>query len=372
MKIAMICDWFSPRLGGVEMHLHDLSRQLTGQGHEVRIITSTPGEAQDDGLPIHRLNSPRFPGYDGFAFTPAAFRRLKNILTQEHFDLVHTHISIVAPIGWAGAFQGVQLGLPTVATFHSRLNHCRPLLSMLNIGLGWSGWPVVFSAVSRTLADEFHSLVGPRTVHVLPNGVDPEFWRISHPPLDDRTIQIVSVMRLDKRKWAGPLIRMVPELLAALPPGRRLKLTIIGDGPHQPRIRRLIESLKLNDTVELLGRKPRTFIRDFFTRSHIFVLPSPLESFGLAALEARCAGLPVVARSQAGVSHFIQSGREGLLAGSDRELAECIQRLMLDADLRASIAAYNRRTPVSYGWSEVVPVHLETYRKALTNGGRPV
>ena len=94
-------------------------------------------------------------------------------------------------------------------------------------------------------------------------------------------------------------------------------------------------------------------------------MPSRLESFGLAALEARTAGLPVVAMADTGVADFIHEGREGLLAKSDAELIDKLAQLAKDLDLRQRIVEYNRGTLPPLGWQGVVARHVRLYREAI-------
>ena len=84
----------------------------------------------------------------------------------------------------------------------------------------------------------------------------------------------------------------------------RFKLVVIGDGPERPGVERLARRLSLDGAAEFRGFQSTAAIRDQFVKSDIFVLPTVLASFGIAALEARYAGLPVVARRQSGVSEF--------------------------------------------------------------------
>ena len=97
----------------------------------------------------------------------------------------------------------------------------------------------------------------------------------------------------------------------------------------------------------------------------MFVLPTRLESFGIAALEARSAGLPVVAMKETGIEEFISEGREGLLAVNDDDMIKQIIRLIIDRPLRRSITDHNLKTAAPYDWSEVTAQHLKLYRLAL-------
>ena len=84
--------------------------------------------------------------------------------------------------------------------------------------------------------------------------------------------------------------------------------------------------------VELPGRMDRSGIRELYRRADVYIAPATLESFGIAALEARCAGLPVLARRRTGIADFIADGVEGLLAGNDRALAGAGAEVAADAD----------------------------------------
>src|SRR5206468_4260912 len=92
-------------------------------------------------------------------------------------------------------------------------------------------------------------------------------------------------------------------------------------------------------------------VKALLATSHFFVLPSKLEAFGIAALEARAAGLPVIAMREGGVGEFIGHGKEGLLAADDAQLADSILRLCVDELLRETRAEPNR-TPAQTSTSE--------------------
>jgi glycosyltransferase involved in cell wall biosynthesis len=169
----------------------------------------------------------------------------------------------------------------------------------------------------------------------------------------------VSVMRLNAKKRPLALL----DLIANTPESVRLR--IVGDGPLRARLVRSIARRGLASRVELLGHRTREEIRALFAMSDVFVLPSVRESFGLAALEGRCAGLPVVAMAQSGVAELIAHGREGLLAQSDGEFVEHVGTLARDYALRERIAANNRDTTPRADWSSVLPAHLEVYTSAI-------
>src|SRR5581483_10633307 len=123
LKIALACDWFAPRLGGMEVHLRDLAVRLRARGHDVHVITPTPGDAGEDGLPVHRVSARLFPGF-GFAWNPGVLAALRRVLQTERFDVVHAHASIVSPAAYGAAVAALADGTPTLVSFHSVLrNH---------------------------------------------------------------------------------------------------------------------------------------------------------------------------------------------------------------------------------------------------------
>lgn len=364
MKIALVCDWFHPRVGGIELHLNDLAHRLRAAGHDVHVVTPTPGDAVVDGTPVHRIDAPRVPRF-GFVYTPGALAKIGATLARESFDVAHCHVSIVAPAAMGGAYQARRLGLPTVLTFHSIVPKTRLLARGVDLALRTSRWRAVFSAVSARVARDVAPLAGKRPVVVLPNGIDAAWWRAPRAPRDPSVLELVTVMRLNPKKRPLALVPLMRQLERLMPEGPRARLSVAGDGPQRGKLERAIARHGLGDRVRVLGRLDRSQIRDLLARSDVFVLPTVRESFGLAALEARCAGLPVVARAESGVAELIEPRVEGLLGRSDADLALQVALLARDTDLRLSIASHNRSTLPPVDWATVVAQHERLYDEAI-------
>src|SRR3954467_4901442 len=116
MKIALVCDWLYPRVGGIERPLQDLSTRLAAEGNDVVVITPTPGADVVRGIPVRRVDAPRAPKF-GFLMTPAGVRSVGALLDDERPDVAHCHVSIVSPAALGGAAHAVRAHLPTVLTF---------------------------------------------------------------------------------------------------------------------------------------------------------------------------------------------------------------------------------------------------------------
>lgn len=364
MKVALVCDWYHPRVGGIELHLQNLAAKLEAAGNDVVIITPTPGDELVDGIRVRRISARRAPRF-GFIYTAAGISAIGNALDDERVDIAHCHVSIVSPAALGGAHQAVRRRIPTVITFHSIVPQTHLLARAAAFTLGTAKWPVRFSAVSDRVVREVRPISGNQPITVLANGIDVDAWRVTSMARDDGAVRLISVMRLNPKKRPLVLVALMRALNATLPPGIAVHLQVVGDGPERQRMQRAIARHGLRDQIELVGRLSRTEIRDRFASSDVFVLPTVRESFGLAALEARCAGLPVAAMNASGVSELIQHGREGLLAESDLDLASNVGRLVCDRDLRLAIADNNRCTAPRFDWSTVLDGHLAIYREAM-------
>jgi len=365
LKIALVCDWYHPRVGGIELHLQDLAAHLAAAGHDVVVITPTPGDSVVDGIRVRRIRAPLAPVY-GFLMTPAGVRAIGEAIADERVDVAHCHVSIVSPAALGGSALANRRQIPVVLTFHSIVPRVDLLARAANLAFGVSRWNVKFSAVTGRVARDVRAIAGVKTMHVLSNGIDVGFWRVEPVVRDDeKTIQLLSVLRLNPKKRPLALVSMMRRLAAVLPRGARVHLRVVGDGPQRAKLERAIARAHVDDHIELLGRRSRDEIRSMFSRTDVFVLPTVRESFGLAALEARCAGVPVVAMRASGVSELIEHEREGLLASSDTDFAIQVARLIIDAELRDAIAGHNRTTAPSCDWRQVVDAHLALYRDAI-------
>jgi glycosyltransferase involved in cell wall biosynthesis len=331
-----------------------------------------------------RLAVPRLPGA-GVAFTPGLARALDGALRAGRYDVVHCHASVFAPAAWTGAWAARRLGIPCVMTFHSVLHVTRAALAASDRVMGWSRWPLVLSGVSALVAAQLRRAVPGARVGVLPNGVDVAWWGAAHggapgradEAWPDTTVgaprgpRVVAAMRLAPKKC--PLVLVdVAERLAATAAARGTpapRLVVAGDGPSRVPLERLARRRGVADVVHTLGWQPRERLRALYAGADCFVLPTAHEAFGIAALEARAAGLPVVARRGTGVEDFVRDGRDGLLAGSDAEVAAAVARLAADDELRGCVAAHSRAVaPVAFDWRAVLARHEAAYAEA---GARP-
>ncbi|MEV0346907.1 glycosyltransferase family 4 protein [Nonomuraea sp. NPDC050680] len=357
-------DCYLPRLGGIEVQVADLVRTQREAGHAVDVATATKGET----LPgVHRIVA-RMP-FD-LPVHPFGVGHLTRRLTSSRPDVVHVHMGAVSPFAWMGVRAAKRAGIPCVVTVHSMWDPVtRGVYRLLRLVYGWQSWGLVATTVSNAAAAPIRSVAGEGVpVHVVSNGLDLSGWRLfsGSPPEPREEVHIVAVGRLAPRKQPVRLLKLLDMVRSRVPDGIPLRATVIGDGPARAQMERYLARHGMTGWVSLPGRYTREQIAKVLESADVFVAPAPRESFGIAALEARAAGLPVVARAQSGVADFVRHGTEGLLGRSLGDLAGAVARLATDPELRQRMIAHNRAVPPSAGtWPTVLAGFDRAYAEAI-------
>lgn len=365
MKVALVSDCYLPRLGGIEVQVHDLAQRLAAEGHEVEAFTVTPAHAEQysgteviDGITVHRfaLGLPH-----DVAVNPMAISQMRVALTGGGFDVVHAHIGVISLFSMDVVRMSLGMGLPTAVTWHSVMSWAGPLLSPLGFVRRWSQGGAALSAVSEVAARPIRRMAGRDSdIVVLPNGIDTAVWHPGHRE-GDGSVRVISAMRLAARKRPLDLFKVMKAVHREAP---NVRLEIAGEGDLRSRLVRAVDLADAHEWVSLPGRMTRAQLRERYWASDIYVAPARLEAFGIAALEARSCGLPIVAPDTSGVSEFIEDGVNGLLVHGDDGLVAGLTRLVLDADLRASMAQTNRTEPPAQAWTRVVHMAEAEYERA--------
>jgi glycosyltransferase involved in cell wall biosynthesis len=398
LRVVHVSDCFPPRVGGIETQVHDLAVEEARAGYDVHVLTATadpalPGGGRravttTDGVTVHRFAS---RATLGAPFHPLEDVLLPPVLRQLRPDVVHVHAGVVSPFAYAGASAARRQGLPLAITWHCMLDGIAPYYRRGAHLLGWDRAPVAVSAVSAVAGRRVAQVLGrdPGEVLVVPNGLDVAAWApaASSPgeglgtvaPLPPSgPLRVVATQRLAPRKRAVPLVRIVGQVHRRLgrdDAGRpRVHLTLNGSGPAEQVIRAEVTRLGLEDVVALAGRVPRDELARRYGTEHVFLAPARLEAFGIAALEARAAGLAVVAGRGTGVSEFVTDGIDGILApdrsdglddaAADEALAAALLRLAREEGLLAGMLAHNRSTPPAAEFRDVLSAAGRLYDRA--------
>lgn len=324
MKILFATHRFHPQVGGLETVSLILAERFVAAGHEVRLVTDACADAATDDS---RLPYPvwRRPG-------------VRTLLELTRWCDVYFQNNISVRTLWPLLF----VRRPWVPAHHT-------WLTRVDGSIGWQdrlkkfllkrGTPI---AVSHEVA---RSLEVPRTV-VIGNPYKHDVFR--ELPEVPRTRDLVFLARLVSDKGGDLLLDALADLKAH---GFRPELTVVGDGPELPNLRRQTEALGLEGQVEFTGVLQGEALVRAINRHRVMVVPSRTpEPFGVVALEGIACGCVVVGSEGGGLSDAI--GKCGLTFPNHdkRALAGAIGRLLFDpqlyADLRAQAAAHlNQHEP---------------------------
>jgi glycosyltransferase involved in cell wall biosynthesis len=249
-----------------------------------------------------------------------------------------------------------------VVTVHSLWSGLGPVPAAAAQLAGLRTAPVSWTAVSTVAARELTRRLPRGTrVDVLPNAVDvatrPRPVRSPH-----EAVRLVSTMRIARRKRPLALLRMFEQVARGCDVA--VELTIVGDGPMRPVLERAVRRARLTGLVALTGRLEPAEVLDRVARADVYVAPAILESFGLAALEARSLGLPVVGRADSGLTDFVTHGAEGLLCASDADMVDRLRELLMDPSQRHRIGEHNRTVPSTMTWARTLDEHDRVYAAA--------
>lgn len=370
MRILHVTDAYLPTRGGIETQVHDLAEQQLAQGHDVRVVTRTHG--RDAGnVPVVRAST----GHGPRDWWRTA-QRIGPQLTDA--DQLHAHLSVLSPAALIALREATRRGVPAVATYHSVLP------ASAHRGLPLRRLPfdpaeVAWTAVSEVAASSVRHLLGPaHPVGVLPNGLDLTPWRKVAQDRDacvGGEFIVCAVGRLALRKRPFALLHVLAEAqrqLISAGSQVRLRLVLVGGGRWERVLRIEARRLGLLDQIELTGDQERFDVARYLARSDAFLSTATKESFGIAAMEARAAGLPILARTGTGLAELLENDVEALLAPDDGALASSLAMLASHSERWRAMQTHNRTVAPLVGWPETLHLTDLAYKRSagLVNGQR--
>ena len=211
-------------------------------------------------------------------------------------------------------------------------------------------------------------------VHLFPvSGIfSDDLLRPPQPPASQQEFRVLTAGSLLRIKGFGLAIRAFGEFAGVHPAA---KLSIIGSGPEEPRLRRLVHQTNLQNKVCFLGWKPHDVLLSEMASHDVFLFPSLRDGGGTVVIEAMAAGKPVVCLDVGGPSlHVTEETGIKVAAGSPqravRELAEALQRLYAHEELRVTLGnAARERAKQLYHWDRLGERLMEIYQGSLASAG---
>jgi len=366
-RIGQTANFVTPTSGGLRTTLAQLAEGYAAAGHEV--VQVVPG-AKDSivNRPWGRLitlQAPVVPG-SGYRVLPRP-RRVSDLLEQLAPDRleVHDRVTLRSLGGWAS-----RRGVPCLVVSHERLDRLlqqwlSPRLPLQRIAdRSNTALAAAFDTVVCTTgwaAEEFRR-VGATNLEQVPLGVDLERF---HPLAADRALRrtfaaddellILLASRLSREKRPELAVDTVAELARR---GHRVRLVVAGVGPLRTTLERRAAGLPVTFTG-FVGDRDR--VAALLATSDIVLAPGPVETFGLAALEALASGTPVVANALSALREVIGTDGAGeAVGGTPRCFADAVERVLADPERARARRA--RRRAEQLPWSATVDGFLAVHR----------
>ena len=384
MKVVLASEVYPPRAGGAGWSTRALALALRGAGHEVTVVTTSPGASDLDGLDVRRL---AVAGRKRFA-VPRAFARA---LAGADADVVHAQHSLSALGALAGGRRAVAVTVRDhwpVCFWSTRISR-GALCAGCGTGgmmkcvtgrvpapgpIAWAAIPYMgldlalkrralrragaILAVSDPIAEELRAAGIPR-VEVIPNVVDAAEVRAvaAAPPsfaLPGRFLLYVG--KLEENKGARLLAGTVAASGAGLP------LVVLGEGSLAHAVK--FDAAAAGVPLVLRGWAERDDVLRCLARATALVFPSLWpEPLSRVLLEALALGTPVAAMATGGTRELLGEGGAGLVVEDAAALSDAVARLAGDDALRARTAEAARARAAAFSPSALVPRYEAVYRR---------
>ena len=388
MKILMLTWEYPPRIvGGIARVVHDLSKRLIKDGHEVTVVTyrdnaDVPEYENDKGVNVYRV--------DNYMIHPNNFidwimqlnfnmlSKATEIINKEGgFDVIHAHDWLVT---YAAKSLKNAYDIPIVATIHAtEAGRNSGIHDETQRYINDTEWLLTYEATevivnSNYMKNEIQRLFGLPfdKINVIPNGInlsnftgierDYDFRR--QYAMDNEKI-ILYVGRLVYEKGVQHLIAAMPKILSNY---NDAKLIIAGRGGMMDELRAEASNLGLNDKIYFTGYLNSKQVQKMYKCADVAVFPSTYEPFGIVALEAMLAGVPTVVSDVGGLDEIVTHGVDGMksYAGNANSIADSVTVLLYDHQLATNVSKKaKQKVKDQFNWEKIAQDTHFTYEKAI-------
>lgn len=372
MKIGIVC---YPTFGGSGVVATELGKALADKGHEVHFITYNQpvrlGSFRKN-IFYHEVRVNEYPLFDYPPYELVLASKMVDVARHEGLDLLHVHYAIPHA---SAAYTAKQIlmeeghHLPVVTTLHGT--------DITLLGKDPSFEPVIsfainqsdaVTAVSHSLRNDTYKLFGVnKEIAVVPNFLNVEKLQFEEDPemraayAQDHERILVHISNFREVKRVVDVVRVFAQVREKMP----AKLLMVGDGPERSRVEQLCRDMATcGDTVMLGKLKNPTEVLQV---ADLFVLPSEAESFGLAALEAMAARVPVISTNTGGLPEVNRHGVTGMMSevGDVDEMAANAIFLLEDEGRLQQFRDRARGRAEEFQVASIMPQYEAIYNQVL-------
>ena len=377
MKIGITC---YPTYGGSGVVATELGIELAAKGHDVHFITYQQPfrlSGRERGIFYHEVAVPAYPLFEYPPYDLALATRMSEVGEYYDLDLLHVHYAIPHSVSALLARQMLAARgrrLPFVTTLHGTditlVGQDRSYLPVTRYAIENSdGVTAISSYLREKTVQEFGIQ---RPIEVVSNFVNCDLYkplseaertegRARYAPAGEKLLLHLSNFRPVKRVL--DVVQIFSRVAGEVPS----HLLLVGDGPDRPNAEYMVHSLGLQDRVHFLGKQDEVY--RLLPLADLMLMPSKLEAFGLAALEAAACRVPTIATRQGGVPELIEDGINGCLlpvGDVDGMAAAAVSLLQDETALEAMATAARQTAQQHFCASRIIPQYEAFYEKIVS------
>lgn len=373
MNIAIVC---YPTFGGSGVVATELGLALARKGHQVHFITySYPVRLDflEMNIHFHEVHVEEYPLFHYQPYELALSSKMAYVIKTYHIDILHVHYAI--PHAYAGYMakqmlkrEGIEV--PMVTTLHGTditlVGNHPTYKEAVTFSINESD---IVTSVSESLKQDTLRLFRiDKDIKVIPNFTNIKKSKETSPC--KRTVMakpeeliVTHISNFRKIKRIDDVVRIFYGIQQKLP----AKLIMVGDGPEREIADQLCKDLGIKSKVLFLGNT--SDIDRILCFTDLFLLPSASESFGLSALEAMAAGVPVVSSNTGGLPEVNEEGVSGYLCpiGDVKAMAEKAIYILEDKTRLAQFKQNARKVAERFDEDRIVPMYEALYYSAIDN-----
>ena len=369
MNIGIVC---YPTFGGSGVVATELGKALASKGHKVHFITYQQPVRLDifsENIFYHEVKVSDYPLFDYQPYELVLTSKLVDVVKFEKLDILHVHYAIPhASAAYMAqhilANEGITI--PFITTLHGT--------DITLVGKDASFEPVITFAINESNAvtavseslkqDTYEHFDIKRDIHVIPNFICLEQQvfngsiddlKKSFAPNGEKILIHVSNFREVKR------VQDVIKIFDIVRKQTSAKLLMVGDGPERHKMEELCRELHACDAIKFLGKVKDT--ERILAASDLFLLPSQTESFGLAALEAMAAKVPVISTNTGGLPEVNKQGFSGFLSnvGDVEDMASNALKILANEETLTTFKNNAFTQAQLFDIKKILPMYEELY-----------
>jgi L-malate glycosyltransferase len=375
MKIGITC---YPTYGGSGVVATELGIELAARGHQVHFITSSLPfrlTGREANIHFHQVEVYHYPLFEHAPYDLALATRMAEVAEFYSLDLLHVHYAIPHSVCALLARQMLAARgrhLPFITTLHGTditlVGLDRSYLPITRFGITQSDGVTAISSHLRDRTREAFDIAS--EIEVIHNFVNcnvyvrnPELIAAMRPAYaepGEKLLVHLSNFRPVKR------IQDVVEVFARVCRKVPARLLLIGDGPDRSAAEYLALKHNIEDRIHFLGKQDN--VNELLPLADLMLMPSEMESFGLAALEAMACGVPTIATRVGGVPELIDNGVNGFLfpVGDVEGMAQAAIELLTNPAALEQMAHAARKTAQDHFCaSRIIPLYEEYYERVI-------